>query len=309
MRKGSTFLYALIHSLSKSEKRYFSLEAQKGNPGKQLGYYAIYDIIQKEGIQSDADLLEQIRGTGVEGYLPVAKRQVSAALLKALSQYHGKSSVDEEIKRGCQQAQILFDKGFPKKSGKFLDLAKKRALQYERFHLLFEILEIRKKIISTQYYNTVSFEALEELHNASAEYRRLIENKNQYWLLFSQIYKLHFKSAKSKDVREKTTLQNLFSSPLLLNNDQALSNSAKLDFLQLHALKHFIDRNPEGAFSYNAQLLELFAAHPHLLETQPERYRSTLNNYLIDCVQLRKSDELREGLIRLRELPTLSSFE
>jgi len=313
MKSSSNKIYHLIHNLEKAEKRYFTLFAKRHQIGNANNYFELFQLIKDSRIKSDLELMEFLKKTNktysFAKYLSVAKKQLIESILKGLCQYHESNSIEEKIKSLCHKANILFEKGLTKESEKKVKKAKKIALSFERFHLILEAIEIQKKIISSAYYNESSFDDLITLSGETNRYLKLLENKDAYWLLFSQIYKLHFQ--KSGDRKEKNQLEilKLMKHPLLEKKEMALSISAKLDFLQLKALKHFIKGAPLKAFQYNKQFLNVFTEHPNILKTQAARYQSSLNNFLIDCVQLKYEEELKKGLSILRSLPKHEAYK
>jgi len=313
MKSSSNKIYHLIHHLEKAEKRYFTLFAKRHQIGDANNYLELFQLIKDKEIQSDEELKDFLGKTNktysFTNYLSVAKKQLMESILKGLCQYHERNSIEEKIKSLCHKANILFEKGLIKECEKKVKKAKKMALSFERFHLILEAIEIEKKIISTAYYNESSFNDLIALSNETKKYLKIIENKDAYWLLFSQIYKLNFQKSGSGKERDQEEILKLMKYPLLDKEEMALSFSAKLDFLQLKALENFIKRKPVEAFKYNQQFLAIFEEHPNLLKTQPTRYLSTLNNFLIDCAQLNYEDELKKGLVTLRAIPKHIAFK
>lgn len=318
MKYPSSSIYRLIGALSKSEKRYFTLYAQR-HQSKGGNNLDLFRLIKDKKIASDEALREYLEKNSLKeasieeysfgNYLPVAKKLLMEALLSALSQFDGVSSIDETIKSHCHKANILFKKGLLEDCQKYCKKAKKMALSFERFHLILEVIEIQKKVIAQQYYNEHSFEELTALFEETNYYLKILENKNAYWLLFSKIYKLHFQDSGKQNKEHQMEMLDLMNSGLLQEESQALSTSAELDFLQLNALKCFIVQEAQRAFEFNKQFLDKFEQNANLLQTQPERYRSTLNNFLIDCVQLKYEQELKMGLEKLRALPQHKAFK
>ncbi len=309
MKKASDTIYRLIHALDKTEQRYFALFAERHQIGTNNNYFQLFQIIKKNKIHSDKELQPHIQGLDFVKHLPVVKHQLTDNLLKALSQYDEVNSEEEQIKQHCHKALILLGKGLPETAEKYLNKAEKKALAQEHFHLMPEIIEVRKRIITKRYYKKTDADALINLYEQAAKYQRLQDNKDEYWLLRSRIYKLHSSKAVDRKVHEQEELTELLNAPQLQNEQQAQSKDAQLDYLQLNALRYFIEKNYQQAFEYNRRFLRLFDEHPYLLPLYPDRYRAILNNYLIDCVQLDKEAELRAGLERLYELPQDKAFK
>jgi len=313
MKNASNKIYQLIHHLEKPEKRYFTLFAKRHQIGDANNYLELFQLIKDNGIQSDVELLDFLKKTNktysFTNYLSVAKKQLMESILKGLCQYNEPNSIEEKVKSLCHKANILYKKGLIKECKQKIKKAKKIALSFERFHLILEAIEIEKKTISSVYYNESSFNDLIALSNETNNYLKILENKDAYWLLFSKIYKLHFQKSGERKERDQQEILKLMKHPLLQKQEMALSISAKLDFLQLKALKHFIKGEPLKAFQYNKQFLNVFIEHPNILKTQATRYQSTLNNFLIDCVQLNYEEELKKGLLTLRSLPKHEAYK
>lgn len=313
MKSSSIKIYQLIHHLEKAEKRYFTLYAKRHQIGDANNYLELFQLIKDEGIQSDRQLTDFLKKTNKSysfaNYLSVAKKQLMESILKGLCQYNQSSSIEENIKILCHKANILFEKGLIKEAEKKIKKAKKIALSVEKFHLILEAIEIQKKIISSVYYNESSFDDLIALSGETNKYLKILKNKDAYWLLFSQVYKLHFQKSGDRKERNQNEILYLMKHPLLEKEEMALSISAKLDFLQLNALKHFIKGEAPKAFIYNKQFLNVFTEHPNILKTQAARYQSSLNNFLIDCAQLNYGEELKKGLLILRSLPKNKAYK
>ncbi len=313
MKKPTSEIYHLVHQMSKSEKRYWSLFAKRHEIGAGNNYFELFQLINEEGIDSDTALKQFFskseKSYSFANYLPVAKQQLMGNLLKALCQFQESNSIDEKIKNLCFQAKILFEKGARKLSLAKLKKAQKLAYHYERFHLLLEAHEIKRMIISQQNFDGSSMKDLNALNKESNDCLKLIQDKNDYWFLYSRIYKLHYQKSGNRKQKDEKEILELLNGQLLKEENISLSTSSQLDYLQLNALKYFIQDNPEKAFEFNKRFLEIFDEQEQFLETQAIRYRSTLNNFLVDCVQLQYEKELKEGLKKLRALPKHKAFK
>ena len=56
MKTSSDFIHRLVHSLSRSEKRYFSLFAQRHAIGGKSNYLALFEAINKQGVYNEEAL-------------------------------------------------------------------------------------------------------------------------------------------------------------------------------------------------------------------------------------------------------------
>ena len=123
-------LYELIHSLNKSEKRYFKIEAAKYTSDKNI-YLVVYELLEKQRTYNPQALKRALEKTHPKAVkrLTTTKNYLYTLILKTLNAYYeDKSSVFEFNKR-IQQVEILFFKGLYKQAEKILKQAKKIAVK------------------------------------------------------------------------------------------------------------------------------------------------------------------------------------
>ena len=96
-------LFRLIQSMSKSEKRYFTLDAQK--TGKtDAKYLELFKAI------SNMDKYEEIALKRLSNHLSVDKAYLYEAILRSMRDYHSKKSRSAQIKEKLIDAKYLFER-------------------------------------------------------------------------------------------------------------------------------------------------------------------------------------------------------
>ncbi|MCB0637661.1 MAG: hypothetical protein KDC54_13620, partial [Lewinella sp.] len=134
--RGKTDLYDLIHSLSKTEKRYFTLDAQKS--GKRTSrYLELFKVINQQEAY-DEDSLKKKFGSR----LADDKTRLYEAILRSMRDYRSAKSYAARIKEMLLDAKFLYERGLYEQCEDRLRLAKE--LAYELGDNL-AVLEVNKE--------------------------------------------------------------------------------------------------------------------------------------------------------------------
>ena len=136
--KPTDDLFQLIHSLSKSEKRYFSIYYS----GKNV-YQKIFGIIEKQEEYDEKELLEKLNICQIHVY----KNYLHKLILKSLRSFHAESSESVILFNQLQNFEILFDRGLFKQAKKTLMKCKTMALETQNRDILGEIYQLEQKLV------------------------------------------------------------------------------------------------------------------------------------------------------------------
>lgn len=115
--KNKEDLFYLIKALSKSEKRYFSLDAQKAGR-KDSKYVELFQAINEQD-DYDEDALRERFGA----HLPSDKAYLYEAILRSMRDYHSARSLSARVKERMLDARFLYERGLPEQSERRLDEA------------------------------------------------------------------------------------------------------------------------------------------------------------------------------------------
>ena len=139
-------LFDLVHSLTKSEKRFFKL--QSSLQAGEKNYVRIFDLLEKMDHYDEEFVKESFKGELFLKHLPSEKNHLFKLILKALRSYHGEASVRSVLKQALKNVDILHKKGLFEECKKELKRAKKLAMSYEFFYYLFEIISWQQAVYS-----------------------------------------------------------------------------------------------------------------------------------------------------------------
>ncbi|MGL5890848.1 MAG: hypothetical protein ACRC3B_13225, partial [Bacteroidia bacterium] len=139
----SVSLFDLIHRMSKSEKRYFKLQAvQTGDAGK-LKFVKLFDRIEKQKVYDEAALLKLEPGI-TRKQLPNLKYFLYDYLLGCMQQLQQQHSAAARLQQLLGNARVLYDKCLYADCLRITDRAKRQALEHQSFSILPELLELEK---------------------------------------------------------------------------------------------------------------------------------------------------------------------
>lgn len=306
--KPTDDLHRLIRSLSKAEKRYFKLYASRYDTGEKNNYLKLFDAIEAQEEYAEELIKKLFGGEKFVKHLPSEKNYLYNLILDSLHLFHGEEAIEYKLKKRIHHASILFSRGLPDQSIRLLKKAKETALQQELYHVILEILQLEKQIITRNYYAGVTEEALEKIFEEEKQCISFVSEANEYWHLFSRFYRFHYRKGSSRELNEWSGMQEIIAHPLLADFSKARTLQTQLDFLHIHALYHFMAGEPAEALKYNRRYLDLLESRPDKIKYFSKRYMATLNNYLMDSLGLRKYDEVEKGIEKLRALPQQYPF-
>lgn len=135
----SSNLYELICSLSKAERKTFTLFANFSNDSSKK-YLALFEIISNQKKYNETKIQKKLIELGIQTPLPVLKNYVQETLLKVLRFHHDEQSIDSKLHNLLMESDIMHSKGLEKFRDKLMRKAKTLAKKNERKEILLEIL-------------------------------------------------------------------------------------------------------------------------------------------------------------------------
>lgn len=309
MKKPSLALHKLIHSLSKSEKRYFNIFAKRHTIGEKNNYLKIFELIDRQAEYDEEKLKKAISGEPYAGHFAVIKKQLFNLILDSLHSFDIKNNQLEYLKTGIHAAKLLIRKGLYTLAWKEVMKIKKEALQKEYFELALEAIALEKRLLARSYYESSSEKKLEQLYGQEQKIIDQLSNLNAYWRLNSRIAYWHYKKVSMRDPAYQRQLERVAAEDLLQDKALALSFSGLLEFYRTNANLRFFLGKPENAYHFNAALLKELESRPEKLDQYREQYLSQLNNLLIDSLTLNQMTAYEEGIQKLKRLKENPVFQ
>ncbi|MGK0364874.1 MAG: hypothetical protein ACI85O_001934 [Saprospiraceae bacterium] len=295
MKTPSSDLYDLIHSLSKSEKRYIQLHSA----AETLDYMELWKILLKEENYNEPKLKTEYVDANFMKNFAMSKQYLFERILLLLDRFRKQSDADVLTGKG-RLIKILWEKGFKKQAENRLKKVLKKAEEGELFEVQLFLLEIKKIFPEADYTETA-----EEIKACLSK----LQNINEYWEISRAIYQKQQELRKQRTYIKEQELSTLFNTPKLFNDSFTKTFRSRVYYYHARTTYFFATDQKESAYSGNRTFLKLLEDHPKQLIMMPERYLSILNNLLIDSLALHKEEEFIEGLEKLRSLPSQKAFK
>jgi hypothetical protein len=273
--KSKELLHELIHSLTKSEKRYFSVFTSIHKESNN--YVKLFNAIQNQKEYNEEELLETFKNEDFTRQFSVAKNYLMNLILKSLSNHHQKAKKSIELNEFLTQIEVLYWKGLYKLSYKKINQAKKIAEKYNMTHYLMLINYWDRRI-----EDYVSKEILNE--SAAKDTQIYLDDYNQRIQMNFLIKEMQTITRSTIKTTDQTfePVNKIFNHELLQMEENDISNFyTKVDYLFLKGVGHALLGNKENEFKYKMRLFEFLEENPHQIKENPLRYASALNNILL----------------------------
>ncbi|MBI2268735.1 MAG: hypothetical protein HYU69_00080 [Bacteroidetes bacterium] len=282
-------LFALIKSLSKSEKRHFKLFTSMHGKGDENNYVRFFDVIEQ---QKEYDEEKLIKTEKYISDLSVIKVRLYNAILRSLRTYNANISFTNKLKAEIDYIEILRDKGLLEQAEKMVAKAKKKAEKYGQLLSLLQIMELEDRLMRRKNYYNVPFVQVEQVIKTMLSTVEKYKNQTEYLLLDHQLY-LGPDSTKKRAMKDR----------LLSDEKEAQTYQALFSFYLCYCQYYEYTGDRIQIYNFRKKLVSLMEKHPHNIELIPERYIACLGNLINSQNQLKKFDEAFQTIQKLKALP------
>ena len=132
-------LFVLIKSLSRAEKRYFTVNANAGRGGKEPSYLQLFKLMND---------LEEYDDAKLKKYFPKnlswEKNNLYKLILRSMRNFRSDKSAYARIKEMIIDVQFLMERGLFEQAYKLLNKCKKLAIEYDQKADLLSINELER---------------------------------------------------------------------------------------------------------------------------------------------------------------------
>lgn len=307
MKTPSDDLFQLITSLNLSEKRYCSIYLAK-HGDEDNRYLKLFDLLKEQTAYNSKEALQGLGYSKKPNHYAVLKKQLYEQLLDALHQFDLFSNPEQQLLRSIHQCHLLLQKGLFAQCEKRMKSLSKTAEDMNHYEAQLQLQNLRMIMYARKYYRSVSENDLEQWQQDVQGILYDLQTTATYRYTSSLIYKMQYEAGgRSKELASK--MKAIVKLPLFAKEASATTLRAQLDFYQVNALYHFTNLETDKAVGYNERFLALLESKSVMMQQLSDRYFSVLNNYLIDCLLLKKYDTLEKGIAKLRGLPEIAAFK
>ena len=304
--KYSDDLFQLIHALSKNEKGYFKKYAAKHVLHGQNNYILLFDSIEAQKNYDEEKLKHVFRKKTFINHLPSEKNYLYWMIIRCLNEYHSEISAEARLKDLLHTLEILYDKGLFKQCDKILQKAKQLAIEFEKPLIELELHDWESRICIT----LGDFERLSN-HLKQNDKRKsvLMEGIKTTMKLRQMEEKMLVLSKRigfPRDKNEKQQYQKIVNHELLQNEDAINTFRDRFHYHTIFNIYWEVMGDQQKTYQHRKKLIDHAERFPKLLKDEQVRYVIAMNNLLNSQDELRKHDDFKVDLQKLRSINSRS---
>lgn len=295
-------LHELIHSLSKSEKRYYKLYASRHVANEDSTMLTLFNYIVRQPFYDEEALFRDFKGKPLLNQFSTIKKRLYDQILQSLHAFHSNNSVENQLNRMLHQASLLYEKSLYDQCERYLRSAEKIAHRHELFLALVNINKLRNKIIETRGYASDE----QTIANLSISTGTALSRERlqaDLWDIKSQLFRIVQRKGAVCTKEEQAKIDALMAK---LPGEELLRNFASNEswylYFHIHAVYYFARSEWNESLHYTEQTIQHLQQHQHFGEAYPNRLLSALTNACYLCEQTGSSDKTRQYLNQITEL-------
>lgn len=293
-------LHALIHSMTKTEKRYFTLttEMQKG----EKEYMQLFKILEASG-RFDESLTRSLKERYPGSTIEPARKHLYKVIMRSLRLFENEKEIETKLTNLLQDARILYNKGLIDASFETLEKVKDTAVEYEKFFFFFLAAKQELNYLVRSQFLGLDEEGLVARQEKFREILELQMGTAHHSMLYQILLFRYWKNGVVRSQKQVIALNDL-----LLEEHQLLSGHRRKSFetqqlhLQFQSVYFLISGNPEGSLNVYRDLDSLFRSNFRLWQENPIYYIQLIDGILYDLRLMERYDEMEFYYGRLHEV-------
>lgn len=303
-RTATPYLFDLIHSLSKSEKRYFRLHSKSHRPS--ANYTILFEAMLRMKEYDETELSDILKESGMHKDLSFRKKHLYVLILNSLENFHKSSKSEMKILSLLSQVEITYNKGLYEQSELLIE--KGIVLAKKHFKFGYELILIhRKRDLLNHLQNTklrsemtVDFaaELLEELDLNESRLNELVKINYEA----SKIYTKSTLIVRFGSFEEIENVVEEIEKFKDANSLEDLPFNVQIKIRRAEDIVLFAKKDLEGQKEVLMNSIALFEANPVMMSEHAQEYMLHLNNILVAKIHSFDYEECEVYLNQLNDL-------
>jgi hypothetical protein len=293
--RGKDDLYRLIKAMSKSEKRYFSIDANKsGKEGAK--YLKLFRAINDMEEWDDVKLKKKFKTN-----LSSDKKYLYESILRSMRDYRSAKSKAAQVKERLMDSEYLYERGLYEQSQGRLAEAKALATELEDQFMLLKIgIDEKQFFVDTK--RKVDADDFKKLDAVRSEILNKTSSEIKYLDLYVKLYIRTVKEFELKDEESKNQLKQEESIELLLPENMPISPRAQRRFFLCNAMYYRLLGETDKVYKYYSEVVNWWDKHLALKIEEFHRYVVDVSNLVNSCYQSGKYlDEAQNYVKKLQK--------
>ena len=277
-------LFVLVKSLTKSEKRQFTLYVGRMGSNEDSKFLNLFQLLDKMNRYDEKIILK--KGIVTKQQLSNLKAHLYKQILISLRMNPMHKNIRIQIREQLDFATILYQKGLYKQSLKVLEKAKLLANKNEEKYVAYDIVEL-EKVIESQYITRSLSNRTETLIAEAEQLRNQNDLATQLSNLSLQLYERLIKAGYAKSDQEFREITQFFYENLPRIDNEQIGFREKLWYYKAHVWYSFLTQDFLSTYRYASKWVEMFEKAPQMISIHPVFYLKG-NNYLMESLALIK---------------------
>ncbi|MCR9289576.1 MAG: hypothetical protein NXI23_19550 [Bacteroidetes bacterium] len=290
--RGKDDLFHLIKAMSKSEKRYFTLDAKKS--GKEAAkYLSLFQTVNNMEEYNEQKLKDKFKKS-----LSSDKGYLYEAILRSMRDYRSAKSRASQVKERIMDSRYLYERGLYNQFEERLQDAKEMVIELDDNFTLLEI--IKEEQLAKQNLTLYSQGYLKGLEQVNLEKSHTIEAVLEELKYLDLYFKLAIQLTKEfelKDELKKQELNKIIPKEIFCESYTPTSPHAKLRYIKCKAFYFQLIGEDDEVFKNWKEVLDWWEAHPKIKEEDFFRYIIDVSNFLNTCFKITKYKNLIPGFL------------
>ena len=263
-------LFKLIKSLSKAEKRNFTIYAKRMQNAESLKFVQLFEFLEKQKLASDDIITDGVKELR-KAQLPNLKRHLYRQILISLRMIHIQRKASIEIREYFDYAEILYGKGLYLQSLKILRKAQHQARKNGYDIILLEINEFKKIIESRHITRTGALknkELAKEAHIKIDEVSLMIKLSNLRLLIHGE----YIRNGHIRNKHDFDRIKKYFHSFMPEFKLKDLGFTAKIYLYQSYVWYYYILLDFKKCFKYALKWIDTCKEFPSGIQRDPDLF-------------------------------------
>lgn len=266
-------LFHLVQAMSKSEKRYFTLDAKKSST-KGSKYLALFQEINDMELYDEAKLKKKFGKN-----LRYDKSYLYEAIMRSMRDYRSANSYAARIKEMILDAKYLYERGLYEQCGERLNEAKGLAMDLDDQLSLLEINMADRELlrqIKGKAYEEIMVKLIEE----KGKLLNTIKEEFKYFDLSDRLVLDVDRRFELKNEKEIEAFKQRYPDSIFQSHSKELSGRSELRYFQCSALYYQLLRDSDSVLKYYSKVVEWWDQKGKIKEEEFHKYVIDVSNLL-----------------------------
>ncbi len=299
-------LYALIKSLTTSEKAYFSRYSRIYSTKEKPDYVRLFEFVDSLEVYEETAILKHFEGEKFIKQLARKKTQLRDKIMESLSIFHADRNVEVSLRRQMNVLPILQgkasqDKILIKEYEQQIKKIKKEAKKHELYGILIELTDWERRLV-VLLDNSKTDKAIFALLAERKEFQQRLNIERRLEELNWRAERIIVKDSKIKQHENRQNFEEYIVKELITYNSNTLSTKARRYYYYVQSAYHRYLNNWEIARENAKRLINTYSEKDANDSNIVKQYKAHLCTYLVTSDFAQKREDYLSTIRKIEEI-------